>query len=249
MAYSQAITAVKEQYMHTKNFTYTVNHTTFHARAYSVDGQFDHRPTLLIYHAFEGMNAVMADNAKHIVSLNLNAVTLDVYGDGVVLDSTEDCLNACMSLINDRPTLHQRLLASVTAATSQLSLSPNQLYAIGFCFGGLCVLDLARLGTDLAGVISVHGVLASPDLPQHAIKAKVLACHGYDDPQIPNEQIAQFMQEMNRANADWTFVTFGHTKHAFSDPQADKIGGPEMGREFNPQSTARMWQLVTDFCT
>lgn len=234
--------------MQTHSFTYMTNGLQFKGIVYRHPDGTANRPTMLIYHAFEGMNDIMTNNAKRCLKLGMNAITLDVYGEGAVMETLEDCMTNCMNLINDRATLHTRLLASVDAAKTALNEPASPCYAMGFCFGGLCVLDLARLGADLSGVVSVHGVLAPPaDVTMDIIKAKVLACHGYDDPQIPPEQISEFMQEMNNANADWTFVTFGHTKHAFTDPDAHKIGGPEMGREFNAQSTERMWQTVKNF--
>lgn len=231
--------------MENRTFSYTVDQVTFKGLVYPHPNSTAERPTMLLYHAFEGMNDVMADNARRCVEMGMNAVTLDMYGDGAIMETLDACLENCMGLINDRATLHKRLLASINAAKEQIGPTQAPFFAMGFCFGGLCVLDIARLGADIKGVISAHGILAPPPnvTPQH-INTKVLACHGYDDPQVPPEQITAFMQEMNDAKADWTFVTFGHTKHAFTDPHADKIGGPEMGREFNAQSTERLWHLI-----
>ncbi len=235
--------------MLTEKFTYTVANKTFHAAIYFKADWDLPRPALLIYHAFEGMNPQMANNAKRIVDMGFVAVTLDMYGDGLIAETVEDCMQHCMGLIKDRNELHKRLLASVEAAKNHEHVDSSKVAAIGFCFGGLCVLDLARLGCKLRGVISVHGVLAPPEKNLGKdITAKVLACHGFDDPQIPQQQIHDFMLEMNNAHADWQFVTYGHTKHAFSDPKAAKIGGPEMGREYNPLTTERVWRLTHDFC-
>lgn len=236
--------------MQSQSFTYTVDNQAFNGVVYTHPDNAKSRPTMLIYHAFEGMNDIMANNAQHCLDLGMNAITLDVYGKGAIMETIEDCMTQCINLINDRATLHARLLASVDAAKATLGESQSPYYAIGFCFGGLCVLDLARLGAKLTGVVSVHGILAPPeDLTVNTIESKILACHGFEDPQIPQDQINGFMQEMNNAKADWTFVTFGHTKHAFTDPEAHKIGSPEMGREFNAQSTKRMWSAVKNFIT
>lgn len=235
--------------MLTEKFTYSVSNKTFYANIFFKQDWELPRPAVLIYHAFEGMNDQMAENAKRIVNMGFVAITLDMYGDGLVVETIEDCMQHCMSLIQDRDELHKRLLASVAAAKDHQHVDHSKVVAMGFCFGGLCVLDLARLGCDLAGVISVHGILAPPEKTSNKdITAKVLACHGFDDPQVPQQQIHDFMTEMNSANVDWQFVTYGHTKHAFSDPHAANIGSPEMGREYNPQTTERVWRLTHDFC-
>ena len=234
--------------MQQENFHFQTDNQRFNAIVFHKKEWTTPRPAVLIYHAFEGMNDVMLANAKRIVDMGYVAVTLDMYGDGKIANTLEDCLAHCMALINDRETLLKRLTASVEAARAHALVNPSKMAAIGFCFGGLCVLDIARAGIPIQGVVSVHGVFMPPSYPTvEKISAKVLACHGHDDPQIPKTQIDDFMTEMDAAHADWQFVIYGHTKHAFSDPNAHKIGPPEMGREYNALTTERVWRLAKDF--
>ena len=235
--------------MRSAHFQYTSGDNNFKGTVYSKKEWTQPKPAILIYHAFEGMNPLMTANAKHIVEeMGYVAVTLDLYGNGEVMETLDTCLEHCMALIQDRQELLNRLQASVQAAGDQSQVDADNMGAIGFCFGGLCVLDLARAGTNLKGVVSAHGIYAPNDaVPNKTISAKILACHGYEDPQVPAEQISGFMKEMNDANADWQFVTYGHTKHAFTDPDAAKIGPPEMGREYNAKTTDRVWRLAKDF--
>lgn len=234
--------------MQQENFYFTVKDQRFNAIAFYQKEWTTPRPAVLIYHAFEGMNDMMKDNAKRIIDMGYIAITLDMYGDGQIMTTLEDCVSHCMELINDRATLHERLIASIEASRSHQKVNPKKIAAVGFCFGGLCVLDIARIGIDIQGVVSMHGVLASPpDLGMQKISAKVLVCHGHDDPQIPQAQIDAFMTEMDEAEADWQFVIYSHTKHAFSDPNAHKLGPPEMGRDYNAVTTERAWRLAQDF--
>lgn len=230
-------------------FQFSVNNQLFNPIVFYKSEWTTPRATVLIYHAFEGINDVMKDNAKRIVDMGYVAITIDLYGNGQSMTTFEECAGYYAEMVNNRETtLHQRLTASVAAARAHGRVNPRKIAAIGFCFGGLCVLDIARMSTDIQGVVSVHGVLAPP--PHHTtqkISAKVLVCHGHDDPQIPQTQINAFMTEMDQAEADWQFMIYSRTKHAFSDPNAHKIGPPEMGREYNALTTERGWRLAQDF--
>jgi dienelactone hydrolase len=118
--------------------------------------------------------------------------------------------------------------------------------AIGFCFGGQCVLDLARTGLDIAGVASFHGLFDPPGLPANPIKAKVVAYHGWDDPMVPPEAVVAFAKELTEAGADWQLHAYGHVGHGFTNPNATKeIGIP--GVEYDEGAARRSWQALEDF--
>jgi dienelactone hydrolase len=120
----------------------------------------------------------------------------------------------------------------------------SRIAAIGFCFGGLCSLDLARAGADLKGVVSFHGLLGALDDNSHPIKAKILALHGHDDPMVPVEQVIAFEKEMTKAGADWQLHTFGNTQHAFTNPLANN---PDFGTVYQPEADKRSWILMENF--
>ena len=135
------------------------------------------------------------------------------------------------------------------AALSAVKLMPwvddSQIAAIGFCFGGLCSLDLARAGADLKGVVSFHGLLGAPDnVDSVSITAKILALQGHDDPMVPVEQVVAFEQEMTKAGADWQLHTFGNTQHAFTNPLANN---PDFGTVYQPDADKRSWKLMENF--
>ena len=116
--------------------------------------------------------------------------------------------------------------------------------AIGYCFGGMCALDLARSGADVAGVGSFHGLFDRPDLPPQPIKAKVVAYHGWNDPMVPPEAVVALGQELTEAGADWQIHAYGHVAHGFTNPRAD---GSVKGVRFNALAADRSWTAFVNF--
>ncbi len=114
----------------------------------------------------------------------------------------------------------------VDAVRADSASDPDHIAVAGYCFGGLCALDVARSGADVAGAVSFHGLLDGAGLPPQPIKAKVVAFHGWDDPMAPPDKVVAFAQEMTEAGADWQLHAFGNVRHGFTNPGADKIGNP-----------------------
>ena len=140
-----------------------------------------------------------------------------------------------------------RMQAALYAVKLMPWVDDSKIAAMGFCFGGLCSLDLARTGADLKGVVSFHGLLGAPGNTQgNAIKAKILAFHGHDDPMVPVEQVIAFEQEMTEAGADWQLHTFGNTMHAFTNPVANN---PDFGTVYQPDADRRSWLAMENFLT
>ncbi len=207
------------------------------------------RPCVLVVHAFEGRNPLACEYADKLADLGYVGIAVDMYGEGNVAHDLEGCMAYMLPLFQDRAALRARILAAFDAAKSLDVVDNHNICAMGFCFGGMTVLDLARSGADVKGVVSIHGVFAGPEGLDCHVKAKVLALHGYQDPQVPPDQLTDFADEMNAQNVDWQVLFFGNAKHAFTDPHAADIGGPEMGREYNATATARSWQYCQDFFT
>lgn len=231
--------------MNTKTVTYQAGGVTCKGYlAYEDNAQ--KKPLVMVVHAFEGCNALAKEYAEKLAKLGYIGFAIDMYGDGIVCDTLDGCMEQAMKLFNDRALVRARMLDTLTYARSLEHVDPDKIAAMGFCLGGLCSLDLARAGADIKGVASFHGALVPPEgLEPHQIKAKILVMSGYDDPQIPPTQLETFMQEMK--DADVQFIFYNHTKHAFTDPNAAKIGPPEMGREYNALTTQRAWQACQDF--
>lgn len=234
--------------MKTQEFKHTVQGKEFiNFLAYdeSLQGK---RPTVIVVHAFEGRNQFACDYAEKLAKLGFAGIAVDMYGDKQIATTLDECVGFVMPLINNRADVRERIVAAFDAVKQLDVVDDNKIAAMGFCFGGMTALDLARSGVNVKGVASFHGLLTAPKgLPASKIASKVLIMHGYDDPQVPPEQLLDFTQEMTKAKVDWQAIVYGNTQHAFTDPEADKIGGAKMGRVYNALTTERAWQATQTF--
>jgi dienelactone hydrolase len=204
-------------------------------------------PAVLIVHAFDGCTKVMKEYAVEMAKKGYLGFAIDVYGAG----ATGTTLDECLALIHscpERVMIVERLKAAVAAVKELPQCDTDKIVAIGFCFGGRCVLDLARTGFNINGVVSVHGIFAQDEKIQtQKITASILALHGYKDPQVPLEDLPKFANEMIAAEADWQMHYFGNALHAFTDVDAAEIGGAEIGRVYDPLAADRSWKLIDLF--
>lgn len=203
------------------------------------------RPLVMVMPDWSGRNVFACEKAKMLASLGYIGFAVDMYGQGKLGETTEQKTALMQPLMMDRALMRARLLAHLEKARKLPFVDPQKIAAIGFCFGGLCVLDLARSGADLLGVVSFHGLLtAAEHLETYPISAKVLALHGYDDPMVTPGDVNGFCREMTDSGADWQVHMYGHTQHAFTNPQAhDKV----MGTIYNPVAEARSLQAMDGF--
>ncbi len=205
------------------------------------------RPAVLINHTWVGRDDFVAEKAKKLAALGYVGFAVDMYGKGVLGSSAEENAKLMQPFMDSREMLQKRMKAALYALKLMPWVDDGKIAAIGFCFGGLCSLDLARTGADLQGVVSFHGLLDAPGNTQgNAIKAKILALHGHDDPLVPAGQVLAFEQEMTNAGADWQLHTFGNTMHAFTNPVANN---PDFGTVYQPDADRRSWLLMENFLT
>ncbi len=203
------------------------------------------RPAVLINHTWVGRDDFVADKAKKIAALGYVGFAVDMYGKGVLGSSAEENAKLMQPFMDSREKLQKRMNAALYAVKLMPWVDDSKIAAMGFCFGGLCSLDLARTGADLKGVVSFHGLLGAPGNTEgNAIKAKILALHGHDDPLVPVEQVIAFEQEMTKAGADWQLLTFGNTMHAFTNPVANN---PDFGTVYQPDADRRSWLAMENF--
>jgi dienelactone hydrolase len=209
------------------------------------DSVLGQRPAVLISHAWGGRDNFVAEKAKKLAGLGYVGFALDVYGKGILGTSKEENTKLMQPFMENRPKLQQRMKAALTTVKRLPEVDEHKIAAMGFCFGGLCVLDLARTGADLQGVVSFHGLLGVPNNTQGTkITAKILALHGHDDPMVPSEQVLAFQEEMTQAGADWQFVSYGNTVHAFTNPVAND---PDFGTVYQADADRRSWQAMKNF--
>lgn len=210
----------------------------------SDDTRSGHRPGVLVVHGGAGLDDHTKDRAKRFAELGFVVFACDMYGNGVAGDR-QRVMSRIMELRKDPAKLSQRANAGIAVLRSHPHVD-GRIAAVGYCFGGMTVLELARSGADLAGAVSVHGSLDT-SLPAQpgAIKAKILVCHGALDPHVPITQVNGFVEEMNRAATDYQLIVYGGAMHGFTHE-----AGPKMpGVEYNPLADHRSSIAIHNFLT
>jgi len=204
------------------------------------------RPAVLVAHDWSGRRDYAKSKAEEMAKLGYVGFALDMYGKGVFgADGDVERNSALMNpLAEDRAALRARVAAALAAVRSLDVVDGSKVSAIGYCFGGMCVLELARAGADVGGVISVHGIFSAGDVSNEKITAKILCLHGQDDPMVPPEQVLEFENEMSVSDADWQVHAYGGTMHAFTNPAANN---PGFGTVYNPIADRRATQSIKNF--
>jgi len=188
------------------------------------DDHAGERPGMLVVHGGAGLDDHAKGRARQLAQLGLVAFACDMYGRRVIGDR-DRVMATVTDLIGDRDKLCQRALTGINVLASDPRVNEN-IGAVGYCFGGRTVLELARSGTDLAGVTSVHGSLetANPARPGE-VKAKILVCHGAIDPHVPTKQVTGFIDEMNAARTDYQLIVYGGAMHGFTHDTSPQTPG------------------------
>jgi len=203
-------------------------------------------PCVLIAHDWSGLNEHTRATADKIAELGYIAFAVDVYGKGIRGDTVGDNSHLMQPLIEDRSALRDRLLAAVEAAKALEFTDPERLGAIGYCFGGLCALDLARNSPKgLRCALSFHGLLTTPDydIPGQ-IAPRLLLLHGWEDPMAPPTEVVAELRAFTEAGATWEMHAYGHAMHAFTFTGANY---PERGIAHHPLADQRSWKAAVDF--
>ena len=204
------------------------------------------RPAVLVVHQWKGLGDYEKKRAEMLARLGYNVFAVDIYGKGVRPQTPQAAGAEATKYKNDRALLRARVRAGLDVLAGHELTDPKRIAAIGYCFGGTAVLELARSGADIAGVVSFHGGLSSPT-PSDAknIKAKVLALHGADDPNVPPQEVAAFEDEMRQGGVDWQLVAYGGAVHAFTDWDAGNDNSK--GAAYNERADRRSWEAMKQF--
>ena len=202
------------------------------------------RPGILLIHGGGGLDEHARDQAHRYAELGYTVLACDMYGDGVAGD--RDRVIACVTALRDDPVLLARRAQAGLTALSGCAEAAGPMAAVGFCFGGMAALTLARSGADLAGAVSIHGSLATSTLAaKDTVTARVLACHGSADPHVPMDDVASFAAEMDGSGADWQMIIYGGAMHGFTHRQA--APGSIPGVAYDPVADARSFSATHAF--
>lgn len=226
---------------------YQIDGEAFEGMLVYDDSVTEPRPGLLMVPNWMGVTENAAKKAYRAGGSDYVVFIADMYGKDIRPSNTEEAASAAGTVRGDRALMRKRVNAALDVLRAQadsVALDTERLGAIGFCFGGTSVLELARSGTQIAGVVSFHGNLDTPN-PEDArqIRMPVLALHGAIDPYVPDEQVAAFQKEMRDADVDWQLVSYGGAVHSFTDPTASATGQAE----YHPQVAERAFTAMRAF--
>ena len=203
------------------------------------------RPGIMIAHTIAGRSDFEEHRARQLAELGYVGFAIDVYGKGTQGSDFDANLAWMTSLREDRPLLQRRLRSALSSMRAQSEVDAAKVATIGFCFGGLCALDVARVGEDVAGVVSFHGILSAPgNTGDNRIGAEVLVLHGWDDPLAMPDDVVSLAEELTSMGADWQLHAYGNTMHAFTNPTAND---PDNGKQYSEIVNRRSWIAMQNF--
>lgn len=238
--------------MHIETIEYKYEGTTFKGHVVYDSQNKKKRPGVLIAHAWMGQDNFAREKAKALAELGYVAFAADLYGNGKAVTTPEEAGKLMMPLFLDRKTLRGRIVAAYEALAKHPQVDADRLGAIGFCFGGLTVIELLRSGVKTKGIVCFHGVLGNklgeskaktePDAKK--LHGAILVLHGHDDPMVSQADIQALEKEFTDAGVDWQINIYGHTSHAFTNPEAND---KERGLIYNPRTNKRAWQSMKSF--
>jgi dienelactone hydrolase len=216
----------------------------FHVYDDAVSGK---RPAVLVIHQWTGLSDYEKDRSRQLAQLGYNVFAADIYGKGV-RPVPPAAGQEAGKYKGNRELYRGRLKAGLEELKKEEHTDTSKIAAIGYCFGGTGVLEIARSGANVAGVVSFHGGLDAADgmaATKGNVKPKVLVCHGAVDPFVPTEQVLAFGKEMDEAGADWQFVAYGSAVHGFTQ----KMSGndPSKGAAYNEKADKRSWEAMKTF--
>ncbi|EIJ42801.1 dienelactone hydrolase-like enzyme [Beggiatoa alba B18LD] len=232
--------------LQTKIVEYSIDNQQFASTLVYDASNTQKRPAIIMVPNWLGITDAALADAKKIAERGYVVFMTDMYGVNIRPKNTDEASAAAKTVRSDRAMMRTRINKALDELKAQAQTVPvdvSQLAAVGYCFGGGTVLELARSGADVAGVVSFHGNLDTPNLADaKQIKAKVLVLHGANDPYVPEEQVATFSKEMRDANVDWQLVSFGGAVHSFTDPDANSEGA-----RYNEKVAIRAYQMMDNF--
>lgn len=228
-----------------RELEYSDNEGAYAAHVAWDDSASGPRPGVLVSHAWGGRSEFEDRKAERLAELGYVGFALDLYGKGKRGSSPEENSRLMAPFLDDRAKLQGRMRLALNEIRQLSQVDSRKVAAIGFCFGGLCVLDLARIGADVRGVVSFHGLLTAPgNTGDTGIAAKILVLHGWKDPLAPPEQVPALATELDAQGADWQIHAYGIAAHAFTNPAADDAAN---GLLYDPVAEHRAWDSMQLF--
>lgn len=228
--------------------TYTANGVPLKGLVVYNASSTQKRPAIVVVHEWWGLNDYSKRRARELAQSGYIAIAADLYGNGKTADNPDSALAFAMPLYKDPALAQSRIHAAINKLREYPVTDSNDVAAIGYCFGGSMVLNAARLGENLRGVVSFHGDLIGVPPSKDKLKAKVLVCHGEADPYVKPDQVALFKKQMDSVGADYVFKSYPGALHAFTNPEATENGKKfKLDIAYNPAADTASWKDMQDF--
>lgn len=237
--------AVNAQNHTGKNIEYYEGSTLLEGYVVYPDDVKGKAPVVILVHEWTGINDHVKMRAGMLAEMGYIAFAADIYGKGIRPQTPQDAGKEAGKYKGNRPLLRARINAALAEAKKLTNADINNIAAIGFCFGGTTVLELARDGADVKGVVSFHGGLDNPTPQTNNIKAKILVLHGGDDPYVSKEEFDGFVKEMQDSKADWQLFSYGGAVHSFTNVFLDTDNSK--GAAYNEKAATRSWKAMKTF--
>ncbi len=231
--------------LHTEEVPYRQGDTQLKGHLAYDDRDEGPRPGVLVVHEWWGLNDYAKGRADMLAEEGYVALAVDMYGEGKVTEHPQEAGQWAAEVSRNAELGRQRFLAAYELLRADPHVDGERIAAIGYCFGGGVVLNMALAGVDLNGVVSFHGSLPQQPAAPGTVKAKILVCHGGSDPLTTQEQIQTFEKNLTAAGADWELNIYGGAKHSFTNPEADLHGMDALA--YSPTADRRSWRAMLDF--
>lgn len=243
-----ADTTSKEPKMKEDNITYTGDGVTMQGYVVYDENKEGPRPAVVVIPEWWGLNDYIKGRAKKLAELGYIALAMDMYGDGKTADNPDSAGKLATPFYQKPQMAKARFDAALAKLRSYPQADSSKLAAMGYCFGGGMVLNLARLGENLKGVVSFHGSLLGTPADKNLLKADILVCHGAADPFVPQSEVDQFKKQMDSIGARYTFKAYEGATHAFTNPNATAVGEKfKIPIAYNAAADTASWKDMKDF--
>ena len=231
-----------------EDVTYSANGVTMKGYVVYDANKDGKRPGVIVVPEWWGLVDYPKMRARKLAELGYIAIAIDMFGNGKVAQTPDEAMKATTPFYQDLKMTKSRFDAAVAKLKTFPQADTNNIAAIGYCFGGGVVLNVARMGDDLKGVVSFHGSLIGAPAKKDLLKAKILVCHGMADSLVKPDQVDKFKKQMDSIGADYTFKQYPNATHAFTNPASDANGEKfKMPIKYNPEADSASWNDMKDF--
>jgi dienelactone hydrolase len=234
--------------MKEENISYTIDGKTYSGFIVYDQNINGKRPAVLVVHEWWGENDYTKMRARQLASLGYIAMAVDLFGSGTVAANPQEAMALTKPFYGDPNLAKTRLDAAIRKIKEYPQTDASNVAAIGYCFGGWVVLNSAKLGSDLKGIVSFHGGLTGAPANKDLLKAKILVCHGDSDKFVSLKDVDLFKHQMDSIGANYTYKSYANATHAFTNPDATKIGQEfNMPIKYNAEADKNSWNDMNNF--